>query len=240
MGEKGKKFWRTVKDCLIWFLKSYLWIIPLFFAFDLWSKLGVKMHQQEINAVSAKGLPIIPGFFYIYVIQNTGAAWSMFNNHPEILAVISLVATVIITVFLVYKYPKLTNLTRISLYLILTGTAGNLIDRSFSLLAPDSLYGGGVIDFLSLWFGNYSFPVFNIADACLTTGVVLLLVALLAGDYSDKKKARKIEEDHHQMISSIEKKIGESKEPESDEKTRTPSSEKQETEDNENNAEDKK
>lgn len=190
MKEKLHRFFSRCWVYLKWFLKSYLWLILVLLAFDIWSKLGVKIHASEINAVSSRGLPVIPGFFYIHVIQNTGAAWSVFNDHPGGLAVLSLVATIILVVFLVFRYRKMNTMQRITVYLILTGTVGNLIDRSFSVLAPSSLYAGGVIDFLSLWFGSYHFPVFNLADSYLTIGVFLLIIVTLVGDQRENRKLK--------------------------------------------------
>jgi signal peptidase II len=193
MKEKLHSFFVRAWAYIQWFLKSYLWIILILLALDIWSKLGVKVHQQDINSVSSRGLPIIPGFFYIRVIQNTGAAWSFFNDHPGGLAILSLVATIALVVYLVFRYRKMTVLQRITLYLIIAGTVGNLIDRSFSVLAPSSLYAGGVIDFLSLYFGTYAFPIFNLADSYLTIGVILLIIVTLLGDQRD---SRRMKEEH--------------------------------------------
>ena len=111
------------------------------------------------------------GFFRLTHVHNTGAAFGLFQGQSFLL---SIVAVVGITVFLVYalviyrSFPFLDNmLNRVALGLILGGTAGNLIDR---------LCLGYVTDFIdfNLW------PTFNIADSAVTVGVILFLFFIAA------------------------------------------------------------
>jgi signal peptidase II len=76
---------------------------------------------------------------------------------------------------------------RLSYMLIFSGAVGNLIDRMFYgvLYGESPLFEGKVVDFLQVdipdivWFGvEYThFPVFNLADSCVSIGVVLMLIA---------------------------------------------------------------
>lgn len=93
-----------------------------------------------------------------YVV-NTGAAWGVFAGHSGLLFAIR---TVIILVLLFFV-PK-----RIPIWLVVTGAIGNAIDYC--------LYGH-VIDFLHFTFWGYSFPIFNLADSCITIGILSLLFA---------------------------------------------------------------
>ena len=61
-------------------------------------------------------------------------------------------------------------LSRLSLSLIIGGAVGNILDR---------LFRGYVIDFLDFYVGNFHWPFFNLADSCITVGVILLLFDLL-------------------------------------------------------------
>ncbi len=68
--------------------------------------------------------------------------------------------------------PQEEGKTAVSLALILGGAVGNLIDR---------VYLGHVIDYIQVWLGSYPWPAFNIADAAISVGAVLLLLTSFAG-----------------------------------------------------------
>lgn len=111
--------------------------------------------------------PVIDGFFYLTNCQNTGAAWSLFSGQVNLLAIVSLIAAIIVAVFLFFsKYTLLS----VSLGLLLSGAVGNMIDR-FRL--------GYVNDFLDFVIFGYDFPVFNIADICVVVGGMLMILAII-------------------------------------------------------------
>ena len=116
---------------------------------------------------------VIPKFFEFTYVFNTGAAFSFLANVSwgqlffKILTPIALVAFII---FYVYTCKKNYVWAKFALALIIAGTIGNYIDR---------LCYGGVVDFISLIFGSYYFPVFNIADICMTVGVIMLIAHFL-------------------------------------------------------------
>src|SRR5690606_30184448 len=89
---------------------------------------------------------------------NTGVAWGLFAGFPGLLFALRVAIISILLVFV----PK-----RLPVWLIATGAIGNVIDYC--------LYGH-VIDFLHFTFWGYSFPIFNIADSCITIGVCFLLL----------------------------------------------------------------
>jgi signal peptidase II len=119
-------------------------------------------------------IPIVGGYLSIYYIQNNGAAFSLFANNT-ILALLIIAAIAIIF----YLYFRMLNngplAYKLVFGMIIGGAAGNLLDRATR--------GGYVVDFI--WFRipqiNYSFAIFNIADACISVGVFLLFVLLLVG-----------------------------------------------------------
>jgi signal peptidase II len=114
---------------------------------------------------------IIHNFFYLNYLENTGAAWSMFAGRTGILTLVSAFAIGLMLWYLLYKKPD--RLMRVSLVLMIAGAAGNFIDR---------LVLGYVRDFMDFYIFGYDFPVFNVADMCLTFGVILLLISALKGD----------------------------------------------------------
>lgn len=110
------------------------------------------------------------GFFRIIHIQNTGASFGLFQDQSFALTIVGIVSIVVLLLFVFrfsHHFPFLNNrLGMLSLGLILGGTVGNLIDR---------LRFGHVTDFIdvSVW------PAFNVADSCLTVGVIMFAYCLL-------------------------------------------------------------
>jgi signal peptidase II len=112
-----------------------------------------------------ESLPIIPGVFHLTRMHNTGAAFSLFYQHPEIL---TMVAGTFFLILLGYMLTRksLPMLEAVGFSFILGGALGNLLDR---------IRLGGVVDFLDFTLINY--PVFNLADSFILVGVGLLLWA---------------------------------------------------------------
>lgn len=103
--------------------------------------------------------------------QNTGAAFGMFQSLGNVFMILSMVVSAAI----IYYYPQVPpqdRLIRLAMALLLGGAVGNLIDR---------LYQGYVTDFISV----SEFPVFNIADASISLGVVVLFFGMW---YQEKEK----------------------------------------------------
>jgi signal peptidase II len=113
-------------------------------------------------------VPFIGHWFQFTHTQNTGAAFSLFQNGGAIFIVIA----AIVTVFILYYAPRLPESdwqSRVALGLQLGGALGNVIDR---------LRQGHVTDFLHFQIPEIGFdwPVFNIADSSIFVGVVTLFV----------------------------------------------------------------
>jgi signal peptidase II len=120
---------------------------------------------------------VIPGFFYIDHVENSGAGFGMLADSRSawrgvILIGVSLAVMAAIASMLWRPnrsgVPH-SELMRTALALILGGAAGNLWDR---------LFRGTVTDFLQFFFGQYEFPSFNAADSMITIGACLLLIDL--------------------------------------------------------------
>jgi len=119
-------------------------------------------------------VPVIPGFFDITYVRNTGAAFSLMAHAHDSLRVPFLLVTSLCAVGVLFYFIKVTKpehrLILFSLALILGGAAGNLADRA--------LYGS-VVDFISWHIGGYYWPAFNIADSGITVGVSILGIEML-------------------------------------------------------------
>ncbi len=101
---------------------------------------------------------VIPGVFELTHVQNTGAAFSLFSEHTWVLALVSLVMSVVLALALwkgFFRHP----LGKLTLTLLLAGAVGNLIDRVFR---------GFVVDMFNVLF--ITFAVFNVADICVVVG----------------------------------------------------------------------
>jgi signal peptidase II len=132
---------------------------------DQWTKLLTIQHLANGN----QAITIIDGVFELTYVENTGAAFGMFQDATLIL---SILVIVILAVILYFKSklpitPRYKPLHILSLFII-AGAIGNLIDRIRLSYVVDMLH--------FYWF---EFPVFNVADMYVTCSAVLLMILLL-------------------------------------------------------------
>lgn len=126
------------------------------------------------NLTLHDSIQVIPGFFRITHVENTGAAFGLFADSPSewkiaLLVLFSVVALVIVSALLWRNSHGMTS-TGIGLSLILGGALGNLWDR---------LVHGRVVDFLLFYIGQYQWPAFNAADSAIVIGAGLLVIEIL-------------------------------------------------------------
>lgn len=144
---------------------KWLWISLAVIALDQLTK-----EIAESLLIPHQPVSLLP-FFDWYLTYNTGAAFSFLADaggwQRWLFTAIAVVISGIILQW-IYKLPRDETLTAVSLCLILGGAIGNLIDR---------VYLGHVIDYIQVWLGSYPFPAFNIADAAISVGAVLLIVS---------------------------------------------------------------
>lgn len=118
---------------------------------------------------------IIDGFFYITNCHNEGAAFSLFSGN-----VLFLIFITLIVLFLIYRTINKANVNKIGILaygLLLGGILGNLCDRIFY---------GYVIDYLDFVIFKFNFAIFNLADAAIVIGAILLIV--FEGSDNDGRK----------------------------------------------------
>lgn len=125
-------------------------------------------------------VPVIPNFFSIMNLKNTGAAFSILEDSTVFLVIISVIVIVLLDRS-IKKISKFEVLEEISLGLIMGGIFGNLIDR---------IIHHGVIDYLSFRIFNYNFPVFNLADMTIVIGVGLLLISMILDTRKEESKKK--------------------------------------------------
>jgi signal peptidase II len=142
-------------------LRVLLIVAALVVTLDQLSKLWIDANRPQIA--------LLPGFLDLVYVRNYGAIFGLFHSHTELFIALGIAGSVIILVFL-YYFPPATTVGTVSFALILSGAVGNLIDR---------IRLGYVIDFISIHLQDlfHWFP-FNIADAALTVGILMLLYYL--------------------------------------------------------------
>jgi signal peptidase II len=117
--------------------------------------------------LNGEGRYIFLGFHFTYV-QNTGAAFGIFQDGTLPLGILSAVVATALVAYLIVRGKTTPVLQRYALASILAGAVGNMIDR-FRL--------GYVIDFIHFNVPGFSFPVFNVADSCVVIGAILLILS---------------------------------------------------------------
>ena len=109
---------------------------------------------------------LIPGVLALTYAENTGMAFSLFSGRAWALGIVS--ALCILVGWRALRRYRLGGLSRVAAMLMLGGAAGNMIDRFFR---------GYVVDMFEVLF--MEFAIFNVADAALTVGTVLMAASLL-------------------------------------------------------------
>ena len=138
------------------FLNSYFLILTLFIiSLDQISKYIVIQNLKLGESIPNSGI------FRLTHAQNTGTAFSLFQNQTDILTIVSFVAIVLI-IFIYLSIEKPSNYIYLSYGLLFGGAFGNLIDR---------IRLGYVTDFFDVGF----WPIFNIADSAITIGIILMI-----------------------------------------------------------------
>jgi len=138
-------------------------------------QLTKQLVLRSINPYDAR--VVVPDFFHLVNVTNTGAAFGSFRGNNTFFVIISLVALIVVTVLLV-RHRRVDSWRDVSLALLLAGILGNLTDR---------LLYGHVIDFLLFNLHvRYAdpWPAFNVADSCISIAVVLFIIHSFKGQKS--------------------------------------------------------
>jgi signal peptidase II len=145
------------------------WLSLLIFVVDQATKLVVRGIVDLYESRT-----IIPGFLDIAHVRNEGVAFGLFNSMDleykwAFTTALALAALVGITYYARHIRPS-ERWARVGLSMILGGAFGNLIDR---------VRAGYVLDFVDVYVGSWHFWAFNVADACISIGAILVFIDLL-------------------------------------------------------------
>ncbi len=142
----------------------YLILSIVIIALDIWTKALVLARIEMYETIS-----VIPNFFQLVHVRNTGAAFGIGANAGSKLVpfLLNFGALAVFCVVLVYAFrsPVTDRVLQTGLHLILGGAVGNLLDR---------FRFGYVVDFLDVYIGTYHWPAFNVADSAICVGIALL------------------------------------------------------------------
>jgi signal peptidase II len=135
--------------------------------------------EFRLPFVSTEILP----FFNLTMVWNQGISFGLFqNDNPWPLIIMALLIVVIFSVW-IFRTNKWVEI--IALSMVVGGAIGNIIDR---------LHFGAVADFLDFHIAGWHYPAFNVADSCITLGILLLVTYSLFFDKSNKENA------HHETV----------------------------------------
>jgi len=135
---------------------------------DQLTKWLIQTHIPYGSAV-----PIIPGFFSLVYVSNTGAAFSIFQGNNFFFIALALVALTAVLFWLIRdqfnpkKEQRMSVIAKIAFSLFAAGIIGNLLDR---------ILKGSVVDFLDFYVKHYAWPSFNVADSCICIAAALMVL----------------------------------------------------------------
>ena len=140
----------------------FILIILSLVSFDIFSKV-----IANNNLLFGQSIDTFIPFIELLLIYNSGIAFGIFDNRGDLASNILLILTILITIYLLWMIANETkDRNKIALSFISSGAIGNVLDR---------INDGSVTDFLHLKIYNYSFFIFNLADAFITIGATLII-----------------------------------------------------------------
>lgn len=154
-------------------------ICIILLALDHYTKTVAKEHLQDKEPIS-----YFNNTMYLVYAENTGSFLSFGADWPEsvsfwVFGIIPVLFLLLLFVYCLRKARTLTFSRLLPLCLIFAGGMGNIIDRL--------IYHRHVIDFMNVGIGSLRTGIFNVADLCITTGVVILF-------FQNLKMRKKVEE----------------------------------------------
>jgi len=125
--------------------------------------------------LSFESISIFP-WFELVLDWNKGVSWNFLWAETPLgyWLLVGMISTIILAFFLFAGWRATQGYSIICEMLVLGGAVSNIIDR---------LWYGAVLDFIHVYIGSYSWPVFNVADVCIVTGISLIMLKTWKGDY---------------------------------------------------------
>jgi signal peptidase II len=163
-----RKYWVLLITCLV--------VLSL----DQFTKYTVQKNLPLHHRVE-----VIPGFFNLTHVRNTGGAFGIFGGRRGGWATLFFVGVSVLAVgsilFFIQRIKENEKILAFSFSVVLAGAIGNLIDR---------LRYGEVIDFLEFYLSSFFWPAFNIADSAICIGIGLMAFELVIHDQKKSTKSQ--------------------------------------------------
>ncbi|MEM8529820.1 MAG: signal peptidase II [Chloroflexota bacterium] len=149
------------------FQRIWLWPLMLIGTIIVADQVTKYLILQNLGTVPGTSTPLLGDWLKFTLIHNTGIAFGLFQNNAQFFTVTSILISIGTLYFYRYHLPYQLLLVQVCIGMIVGGAIGNIIDR---------IQYGYVIDFVHVtWFPG----IFNLADSCITVGVLVLAVYLL-------------------------------------------------------------
>ncbi len=121
---------------------------------------------------------LIPKILNLTYVENTGAAFGIGSSSTAMFIIVNAIIIGLIIYFIHSKKGEISKIILFALHLILAGGIGNLIDRIFK---------GFVVDYIDI-NPIFKFPVFNLADICITIGCTIIVIYLITNIIKERRK----------------------------------------------------
>jgi signal peptidase II len=161
-------------------MKFLLYLTLPLYVLDQATKSWVTHQFPVETALGGGSIQVIPGFFDLVRVHNTGMAWGIGNGSPASNPIFLTIAAVAIG-FIAHLWRKgfLAGAPpKIAASLLISGILGNVTDR---------LVRGNVIDFLDFYLGSRHYPAFNVADSCICIAAGILIVTSFLDERKEPK-----------------------------------------------------
>ena len=151
-----------------WFWPVALGILISDQALKLWAERALKLGASVV---------VVPGFFSLTRVHNTGVAFGMAQGNNLLTGLVA-AGILVWAAWMARSWDWSRRFVQVVTAMVAAGAVGNLIDR---------VRLGYVLDFFDFHYHGWSWPAFNIADACISVGVGLLVLSWLSGKSPEKQ-----------------------------------------------------
>lgn len=152
----------------------YILLVLAIIGIDQYTKYLVVTKMSLLQTI-----PVIDNFFYLTSHRNRGAAFGILQNQTWLFIIVTIGVVLFLIYYMRANYRQEPGAVW-AFALILSGAIGNLIDR---------IRTGEVVDFFHFIFGEYSFAIFNVADASICVGVgILILITFFSKEGTESTK----------------------------------------------------